>query len=260
MGRAWPPRLWAALRTRPVCAVYWAGMGRPVDSMREEGGKNRGTEPEGADLEGRGRPPELGRDFRCPREVEGPALAVDALRPPSQRRPYPLPPRVPSYALHPVSEGALTLLRPTSRGPRPLLSTAFRNLEAHQTLFCWDIILFLRKGSGTECGVPNSTQPPPSPPTRGSGQAGQAGAQLHPAVLEVPGAPAPLLSSWNPGLFPGGPSRVTVPPTSRCLPPQQSLLWKFRLPLVTDLIATCQSICRKQSAGHLLYKPRVGKI
>lgn len=74
-------------------------MGRPVDSMREEGGKNRGTEPEGADLEGRGRPPELGRDFRCPREVEGPALAVDALRPPQ-----PAPP------VSPPAPGAL--LRP----------------------------------------------------------------------------------------------------------------------------------------------------
>ena len=63
---------------------------------------------------GAGTPPELGRDFRYQREVAGPPLAVEALR-----RPYPLPPRVPSYSLHPVSEGALTLLRPTSRGPRP---------------------------------------------------------------------------------------------------------------------------------------------
>ncbi|XP_042107029.1 basic salivary proline-rich protein 1-like [Ovis aries] len=84
-------------------------MGRPVDSMREEGGKNRGTEPEGADLEGRGRPPELGRDFRYPREVEGPALAVDALRPPSQRRP--------GLCARPPEREALSAKRP-SRAPQ----------------------------------------------------------------------------------------------------------------------------------------------
>ena len=172
--------------------------------------------------------------------------------------PHPAPP------VSPPAPGALLRPPPAFRrrvdtsaphisGSPPLLSTAFHNLKAHQTLFCRDIILFLRKGSGTECGVPNSTQSPPSPPTRGSGQAGQAGAQLHPAVLELPGAPAPLFSSWNPALFPGAPSRVTVPPTSRCLPPQRSLLWKFHFPLVSDLIGTCQTIFRKQSAGHLLY-------
>ena len=54
-----------------------------------EGGKNRGTEPEGRTWRGGG-PPELGRDFRYPRTVAGSALAVDALRP------APLAARIPS--------------------------------------------------------------------------------------------------------------------------------------------------------------------
>ncbi|OWK13689.1 hypothetical protein Celaphus_00017294 [Cervus elaphus hippelaphus] len=92
------------------------------------------------------------------------------------------------------------------------------------------------EGKRNRVWCPNRTRSPPSPPIGRSGQAGLAGAQLHPAVLEVPGVPVALLSCWNLALFPGGPSRVTArppPPTSSCLPPQQSLLWKFRFPLVT---------------------------
>lgn len=122
--------------------VQWTGWGAALP--RDKGRRRRETDLEGADLEGRG-PPDRG-GTSATRETWRVLLwpwtscAVG---------PYPLPHRVLSRAhpAPPVPGGALRLPpRPASRGPRPLLSTAFSDLDDHQTAFHQEIALFLRKG------------------------------------------------------------------------------------------------------------------
>lgn len=165
-------------------------------------------------------------------------------------------PRSPSTPSPGVPVGALTLPRAPRLGdPTPSSPLSSAHPDAHQTALHREIVLFLKEGKRKGNVVFPAERSHPLIPHHG-GEARQAVFSTTQAALEVPRGPAPPQLSRCRAL-----SRKTVQGwLSPCLQLSSSpaiiLSLEIPFPLVT---VTSQSIFRKRSAGHLLYKLSVGK-